>query len=443
MRAFLNLLCLWIVALMLYFGDFGPDLGFLSQVRPDRVLFILTTLAFVRLALRRELNFPRLTKVEYAMAAVTLLCTVSLVMLKGNDDPTAGKNKWLNALFNITYYPFITYGMIRSLPYDRKTLLRMVGLLCVLGAYLSWTGIFEHFQVKALVWPGYILDPSLGTHFERSRGPFMESVAMGRVLTITFASFLVMAVELNGAKRSLAHLAAVLSLVAIYYTYTRGPWLGLALVLGFFLFCRTPLKRVARTLVLVLCLAAAAGVTGKFSLTKGTLFSQRQNTVDDRVVSYLTTVKILESHPVFGIGFGRFNRVWDDYYTGVGNLEFGGFDGSHNTFLTMAAEGGVVTLLFYVAVLCSLTLMCWRMYRRLPEALAFERCFVLMVLAIAAMYSVTGFFSDLRWNLLQNNLMFMLFGAVASMARAHSVQAFEQTIPESADDIREYSPSHS
>ena len=66
-----------------------------------------------------------------------------------------------------------------------------------------------------------------------------------------------------------------------------------------------------------------------------------------------------------------------------------------------------------------------------------------MVLAIAAMYSVTGFFSDLRWNLLQNNLMFMLFGAVASMARAHSVQAFEQTIPESADDIREYSPSHS
>ena len=428
---------------MFYFGEFGPDLGPLSLIRPDRALFVLLVAAFIRLALKKELNFARLTKAEYLMVAVTLLCTISLIVFKGNDDPTTGKNKWLNALFNITYYPFITFFMVRSLPYRRETLVRIVWLLCLLGAYLSLTGIFEHFQIKALVWPRYILDPSLGTHFERSRGPFMESVAMGRVLTITFAAFLVVAVELQGTGRSSARFFAVLSLVAVYYTYTRGPWLGLALVLGIFMFCRTRLRSTARTIMIVLSISALVGIGSKFSLTQGTLFSQRQNTVEDRMVSYLTTVRILEASPIFGVGFGRFGQVWDDYYTEVGNQEFGGFDGSHNTFLTMAAEGGVFTLLLYIAMLCSLTLMCRRMYRLLPEGQALERCFVLMVLAIAAMYGLTGFFSDLRWNLLQNDLMFLLFGLVAGMARAQVVQAFslpEAERTEEADESsREYS----
>ncbi len=429
---------------MFYFGSFGPDLGPLSIIRPDRVLFVLGAAAFTWLALRRELKFPRLTRVEYLMIAVTLICTLSLIVFKGNDNQSDGKNKWLNALFNITYYPFISYFMMRSLPYERKTLLRMLGLLCALGVYLSLTGIFEHFQVKALVWPRYIMDPSLGTHFERSRGPFMESVAMGRVLTITFAAFLVLALHLQGARRAMARLFALLSLVAVYYTYTRGPWVGLALVLGFFLLSRTPLRKAARNIALLLFIGGLVGVGSKFSLVQGTFFSQRQNTVDARWISYLTTVKILESHPVLGIGFGRFNQVWDDYYDGGGKTEFGGFDGSHNTFLTMAAEGGIFTLLLYLAMLYSLTLMCWKMYRLLPEELVLERCFVLMVMAIAAMYGLTGFFSDLRWNLLQNSLMFMLFGLVAGMLRAHTEQAFSLPSPEkSEEECGEFSPSYS
>jgi O-antigen ligase len=440
---FLNILCLWIVAQMLYFGEFGPDLGPLSFIRPDRALFVLLVAAFIRLALKKELNFARLTKAEYLMVAVALLCTISLIVFKGNDDETTGKNKWLNALFNITYYPFITYFMVRSLPYRREALVRILWLLCLLGIYLSWTGIFEHFQVKALVWPRYILDPSLGTHFERSRGPFMESVAMGRVLTITFAAFLVVAVELQGVGRSLVRLFAILSLVAVYYTYTRGPWLGLALVLGVFLFCRTRLRSTARTIMIVLSISALIGIGSKFSLTQGTLFSQRQNTVEDRMVSYLTTIKILEAHPILGIGFGRFGQVWDDYYAEVGSQEFGGFDGSHNTFLTMAAEGGIFTLLLYIAMLCSLTLMCQGMYQRIPEAQALERCFVLMVIGIAAMYALTGFFSDLRWNLLQNDLMFLLFGLVAGMARIHAVQASSLPEAERAEEVGEFTRGYS
>jgi len=272
----------------------------------------------------------------------------------------------------------------------------------------------------------------------------MESVAMGRVLTITFAAFLVLALELQGARRTMARLFALFCLVSIYYTYTRGPWVGLALVLGFFLLSRTPLRKTARTIALLLFIGGLVGVGSKFSLVQGTFFSQRQNTVDDRWVSYLTTVKILESHPVLGIGFGRFNQVWDDYYDGGGKTEFGGFDGSHNTFLTMAAEGGIFTLLLYLAMLYSLTLMCWKLYRLLPEELVLERCFVLMVMAIAAMYGLTGFFSDLRWNLLQNSLMFMLFGLVAGMLRAQTEQAFSLPSPEKSEqECGEFSPSYS
>jgi len=58
------------------------------------------------------------------------------------------------------------------------------------GAYLSLTGVFEHFNcTSGLVWPDYIMDEQLGTQFGRSRGPFMESVAMGRVLTMALGHF--------------------------------------------------------------------------------------------------------------------------------------------------------------------------------------------------------------------------------------------------------------
>ncbi len=412
----ISLFC-WIVAQTFYFGNYGPDLLFFKQLRPDRLFFIALLVFFIRAGFRKETVSRRL---ESADLLVLLLCMAMGLSFLGSGalyDDSEGKNKWLNALFNITIYPYTAFFCVRSFAYDKQFAVSLLKLICALGIYLAFTGVFEHYAISSLVWPSYIMDPSLGTHFERSRGPFMESVAMGRVLTIAFAAWVVFRLEATGFMRRISWPSMVAALASIYFTATRGPWLGLALVMLAFVVYRTPARRTIIQLSLCIIVAAGLGVSNKFSLLGKNLFTQRQSTVTDRVVTWLVSIEMVKVHPVAGIGFGRFNAEWENYYSGFKGLDFDSFDGSHNTFLTMAAEGGLVTLALYIALGVSMCRRCIRVYRTIGPEHVFERSFAVMSLGILWMYLFTGWFSDLRWNTVQNTLVFVILGVVAAMEK--------------------------
>ena len=143
---------------------------------------------------------------------------------------------------------------------------------------------------------------------------------------------------------------------------------------------------------------------------------RRQSTVSDRVVTWIVSAKMIEDKPLHGIGFGRFNLEWEKYFQRThSKIEFQGFDGSHNTFLTMGAEVGVPTLLVFLLMMYYQVRMCAGVYKRLGEEMELERSFVVMVMGLAVMYVFTGWFSDLRWNTVQNTLMFLCFGLVCGL----------------------------
>jgi len=261
------------------------------------------------------------------------------------------------------------------------------------------------------------MDPDLGTHFERSRGPLMESVAMGRVLTMVFGCWLVLRLEAGPFLRKVAIVSIPVTMASVYFTATRGPWIGFALVCLIFLVFKTPVRRTVGWLTVCIVIAAVFGVTHKFSIGENNLFLERQNTVTDRVVTWLVSGRMIDANPLFGIGFGRFNVEWPNYYKEFQGFDFTGFDGSHNTFLTMAAEEGLPTLGLYFLMAFLIWRRCLRVYRQLDPGLTFERTFVVMVMGILLLYVFTGWFSDLRWNTLQNTLMFLMLGLVAAMER--------------------------
>src|SRR5262249_12447459 len=195
MNLFSFLLLSWIVAQTFYFGSYGPDLGPLSAVRPDRVLFILMAISFARGWLQGKTVVTKWGWPERLLVVLTSLCAISFLVSGSLYDVSDGKNKWLNALFNITVFPCATFFWVRALPYRKEFAISVLKVVCLLGVYLSFTAVCEHYEWESLVWPAYIMDESLGTHFGRARGPFMESVAMGRVLTMVFASWLVLRLE--------------------------------------------------------------------------------------------------------------------------------------------------------------------------------------------------------------------------------------------------------
>jgi O-antigen ligase len=408
------IISLWLVSQMFFIDKNALNVGF----RPDRALFFIILALFLVHVMRKEIRISGLGGEEICMVLFALLCSVSLIQSGANADVSYGENKWANALFNITYFPFITYFITKRIKYSKQRAKIVLIVLCGVGGYLGFTGMCEHFGFEALVWPKYILDASIGTHFERVRGPFMESVAMGRILTVTLFCMLIMITEYDGIRKVVLYVFALLAAGSIYFTYTRGPWIGFGAALLAIFTLRTRMRRPGVMLLLAILIVGSTGMGSKFSFfgDDATLFSRRQNTVDDRFVSYISAFKMGTENPLFGIGFGRFEQEWDNYFTPIPGVQANPEKMSHNTFLGILAETGMISLLLYLAMLYQLSKMCFVTYRNLDTTETFERSLAAMALGLGLMYITTGFVSDLRWNLMQNNLVFLFFGIVASLA---------------------------
>lgn len=410
------LLCIWLASQPFFWGPSSPGIGipFLDQIRIDRILFLIIVIFFLFGAARRKIVLMPISKIEFFMIIFFIFAFASLLIGGANADIEDGKNKWLNALLNISIFPFVTYFIQKNIPYSKDSFKVILYTFCFLGCYLSITACFEHFSMERFVWPQAIMDPSQGTHFGRARGPFLESVAMGRILTICFSCFVIMCVETSGLIKAVFFIFIFITTAAVYYTETRGPWIGFGLVLISILAAKTKMRRYAITLVVIILIVAIAGVTKKFSMSNGTLFSERQNTVVERQISYATTYKIFLSTPIVGIGFGKFRDAWFKYFPGYTPMDF---DGSHNTWLTMLCELGLIGSFFYFSIIFILMKKTFLTFRSLEKNHFFERNVVLLSLAISIMYVITGTFSDLRWSLLQNNVVFLFWGTVDAINR--------------------------
>src|SRR6266446_3467239 len=235
MKAFRVFLFSWIVAQTFYFGIYGPDLLFLKQIRPHNVLFVLTLISFLLAWVGGKTVPSRMEWPERLLLLLGVIFAASFFLGGAASDETTSK-KSLGTLLSFALYPFSTYFFVRAVPYRREFLVSVLKVVCFLGIYLAFTGVFEHYEwLHSLVWPGYIMDPDLGSHFERSRGPFMESVAMGRVLTMVFGCWLVLRLEAGPFLRKVAMFSIAVTMASVYFTATRGPWMGFALICLIFL----------------------------------------------------------------------------------------------------------------------------------------------------------------------------------------------------------------
>src|SRR5262249_17246826 len=120
----------------------------------------------------------------YIMILFGLLCTVSWFVT--GLDFGADRYRWLTTLFNLIYFPLGMYLLAKNTQYKRGPVIRLLWVIVGIGTYLGFTGLCEHFHLNTLVWPRYILDPTVGIQFGRIRGPFATSVAMGEWLILTF-----------------------------------------------------------------------------------------------------------------------------------------------------------------------------------------------------------------------------------------------------------------
>ena len=386
----------------------------LFTVTPDRLVFLIMSAGFLWSFVNGRVRSASFGVIEVCMLLFASLCTVSWFVT--GPDASLQRFKWLTTLFNFVFLPFGLYLITKNASYFRTKAAVVLRTIVAIGVYLSLTATFEHYGMNALIWPKYIMDPRVGIQWGRSRGPFVGSNPMGEWLIVVFLATCLLMQFVRTPWRLLLQALVPLTVAGIYFTDTRGVWLGFAAVLAIGSARGRKFGVQFRLVVFLLLIAFVVGMGSKFSLGEDTLFTRRQNTVDYRISNFQTAINMGLANPVTGVGYGNFGATWGEYF-GQEERQLANdlTDGNHNTYLGLFAELGFPGLFLYLALLTSLARECVTVRKHLGPTDDFERYFSLSALGVLSVAMIEALFGDLRFDPTLNALLFLFLGVTASM----------------------------
>jgi O-antigen ligase len=426
-RTLVWLFCAMVFALCFNYQEAGAlrwlnwNLGI--SLTPDRIAFCVLLLVYAARPVAAKLRSGNLAKsaptaarrLERFMFAFSFFGAASYLVFGGDEGN--GRLAELTRLAAISIIPSASYFVARRLQYTRADIKKIVWFFAALGVYLGFTGIFEHYEITSLVFPKYILDRSVGIHFERSRGPFVDAIADGGIMVVSFVILIYASSSLKGFKRVFLVFMGLVILQGIYFTDTRANWLAFAGIVVTLFAARTPMRKAITVFGWLILLGFLTGVTGRLSLYQETLFSRRPGSVDYRWDNYEAAWNMFKENPLFGLGYGRFQREVSEYSARLGIKEDLARGGNHSTMLGILAELGLTGLTLYVGVLMSAAIVCRNALRRLrDDRWAFEKTFAVVGLCALVSYFILGLTNDLRAQPAVNVSTFWLLGIASSMS---------------------------
>ncbi len=308
----------------------------------DRLAFaLLLAVIFTRLVVLRErLVFPRLIVIP-----MTLLALLGLFDLLA--EPFDAQN-W--SIFAAKWaVPLVFYclsGYVFSEDASRRQFETFA--LLTLG-YLCFVAIAFLTGAKGLIFPRYILDPNLGIHFDRARGPFLQAVANG--VTLNMLGVVALAAIARGRLRGLGSALMLIALpFAILATKTRAVWVSFFLSLALAaLLCGN--RRLRRSCVVVILVAGVG--TATVLLSGDYSFAARlhaESPIEYRVSVYRAAWQMFLEKPCLGWGT---QSVQSELARRITGFKVDAFF-FHNTYLEIAVERGLFGFALYLWILVDL-----------------------------------------------------------------------------------------
>ena len=283
----------------------------------------------------------------------------------------------------------------------------------VLLAYLSFTAIAFLVGARALIFPRFILDESLGIHIDRARGPLMQAVANG--VSLNILGLLALHAYRRGSARGVKIALLLASVpIAILATMTRAVWLSFGgSVVALIFFSRNRKMRLA---YVGLALMAAVGLVVILSSSEfgGTLNDrlEERGPVDFREAVYAGSWQMFLERPLTGWGFHQMPAELPRFVSEYNQKIIY----PHNTYLELLAEHGVAGLLLYFWLMWEM----WRLGRgAIPSGEKdgfLDRNFHRMWPILLAVYWVNAATVVMSYQFV-NGLLFTMAGMLAAQRR--------------------------
>ncbi|QDS96687.1 O-Antigen ligase [Roseimaritima multifibrata] len=379
---------------------FGPSffaIDSVVQVSLDRVLWGVMVVWFaVVWRQQTESEKKPLTRCDIAL----FLFMAWLAVCTQNGQAPTGTSPFARWLFYI-FLPMGMYWVARSVQLTRRDIDWVLSAFIVLGVYLSLTGICEWRGWHGLVFPKYIVDPTVWEFYGRARGPLLNPAGNGIVIAVGLAAAAVRSLQAERIGRVAYGLLVMVMLAGCYATLTRGVWIGAVLVLGIVTLAYAPRWLRIWGLAATVCLAAAMMLGLKDQLIaikrdKGLSAEASAKSLELRPLLGIIAYEMFKDAPLTGHGFGTYLTAAKEY------------DGSraydmpirqargyvqHNLLLSLLVDTGLIGLSAFMAALLFWTSRAWRLARA-PTSDLTTKALGLVMLSTLAMYLFNGMFQD-------------------------------------------------
>jgi O-antigen ligase len=345
----------WIItaAVVLWpFNNSWTYFGFPGGVAPDRLLLLAGFAALILRAPPARDRPPIRARPIHALFALTVLWAIG----SGIAAQTIASSDGIFLILDRMVVPMAVFVLAPvAFRTERHRKVLLAGLVGA-GAYVALTTFFEGTGLHALVFPRFILDPSVGFHLKfgetRARGPFLEAGVNGLGL---YAYAVASAVAFTQWRARWARAVALgviaFAAIGILMTLTRAAWLASVIATVLTMAGTRQLRRFLVPTVLTGAVFVAVALVAVPSLHDQVNERRAaQQSVWERENIDSAALRMVLDHPLTGVGLVAFNEHNETYfrqpadYPLVAELRLG----VHNVFLLLASELGLIGLTLFV-----------------------------------------------------------------------------------------------
>ena len=308
--------------------------------------------------------------------------------------------------------PFCMYWLIRASAPDEKDMRLFLGVAFVTLLLQIAIGLSSWFapQLLPLQW--------LGLGGARTVGSLRNPAVYSSTLLLLTAVLVhhVMRSKAKGPRVAMLFFLC-LALYCVFLSFSRGSWLGASVVLLGLLFVY---PRIMLRLVLILgfILLVLGGSVLSDQIAWGwerLTGAEAQNSAESRVTGIDAAIRMTRVRPFFGWGYGNFDEAKESFVRRVGDIQIHEAT-SHNTYLTISAELGLIGLFLYLFPAGWLLVRSVKVRRKLPREGHLDSSLLLLLwLVVLDMLIVTNFMDMIRFFSFGTTIWWLVLGLIASI----------------------------
>ena len=353
-----------------------------------------------------------LSRAELAMPIFLGLALVSTLLFNKSPIPVAIK------LYDLLFIPFCMYWLIRLTAPSSEYLKIFIGIAFITVLAQCAIGLLSWFAPDVLPFKW-----RTGLEGARVVGSLRNPAVY--TSTLLFLSLLLFHYAMQ-CKSTALRLGLLLTfglvMYCVFMSFSRGSWVGGSIFLvGLMFLYPKPVIRLTIVVFLVVYFLSSSVLADQVAWAyERATGAEARGTAESRLITNNASISMIAAKPVFGWGFGNYDRYDRRFQKRVGDVPVRNDMTSHNTYLSIMAEMGLIGFLFYIFPLVWWFLLSIKFWRRLPrDGFWSRRLLVMLWLLLLHMAIVNTVMDMVRFHLFGTTIWWIALALIGNMVHPY------------------------